>query len=512
MAILLVCGVVYFALSAVRITRAAEKRLRAYRAVVKSSADAIIVIDCNLTVQSWNAGAERLYGFRADEMIGRPYKTIVPPERMGELSVNLARLKHGEFFRFETQRLTRTGEPITVSVTNSAITDSAGHLLGYSAVARDIGQRKRIERELQRANAELAKSVRSLEDRSHQLAILGELSGALQSCLSAAEAYDIVTSHCQALLKVYAGAGGALLKLTDGVLELASSWNDVMISDRRLGLQSCWALRRGQSHIVDKERRTPPCEHRVGSPMASMCLPLVAQGEAMGILYVERCEASPFTSIEIELAATAAQQISLGLGNVVLREKMQEQSVRDPLTGIYNRRHLEDLLPRELRRMQRTSQPVGLLLIDVDYFKAINDICGHDAGDVVLKNLARVLQSHVRGEDVVCRFGGEEFCVILPGADQEAARRRAEMIRGSVMVMPLTGSKVGPLTVSIGVAASGETIAAPDQLIKAADEALYDAKQSGRNRVAVSLRCGGNEPPPQPDLIPPDTAIHAYHS
>ncbi len=512
MAILLACCVVYFALSVVRITQAAEKRLRAYRSVVKSSADAIIVINRDLTVQSWNAGADRLYGFRSDEMVGQPFKTIFPSERMGELSANLARLKHGEFIRFETERLTRTGQRITVNVTNSAITDAAGHLLGYSAVARDIGQRKKIEHELQRANADLAKSVRSLEDRGHQLAILGELSGALQSCLSSPEAYDVVARHCQALLQVYAGARGAVLKLTDGVLELAASWNHAMISDRRLGLQSCWALRRGQSYIVDTERRTPRCEHHAGSPLPSMCLPLVAQGEAMGILYVERCETGSFSSIEIELATAAAQQISLGLGNVALREKLQNQSIRDPLTGIYNRRHLQDLLPREIRRMERSGQPVAFLLIDVDFFKTINDICGHDAGDVVLKSLARVLQSHVRGEDIVFRFGGEEFCVILPGADHEAARRRAEMIRESVMLMPLTGSKIGPLTVSIGVAVTGEANINSEQLVKAADEALYEAKKSGRNRVVVSLRRSPNGPPPPPLLTPPDAASNAHCS
>jgi diguanylate cyclase (GGDEF)-like protein len=145
-------------------------------------------------------------------------------------------------------------------------------------------------------------------------------------------------------------------------------------------------------------------------------------------------------------------------------------------------------------------------MIDVDNFKTINDICGHDAGDLVLRDLAKVLQFHVRGEDVVCRFGGEEFCVVMPGADREAARQRAEMIRASVMVMPLAGSKIGPVTVSVGVAATGKGLTGSAQLLKAADEALYEAKQNGRNRVAVSSRGVANELPPPPELRPPDTA------
>lgn len=169
--------------------------------------------------------------------------------------------------------------------------------------------------------------------------------------------------------------------------------------------------------------------------------------------------------------------------NHALQEKLVEQANRDPLTGLYNRRYLEDSLSREMSRCLREKEPLSLVMIDLDHFKAVNDIHGHAAGDRILIKMANVLLSLCRASDIVCRIGGEEFLVVLPGTDLDAATTRAEEYRRTLESAPLEpGESNIPVTLSAGVACSyGET--EPQDLIRQADQALYEAKETGRNRV-----------------------------
>jgi diguanylate cyclase (GGDEF)-like protein len=183
-----------------------------------------------------------------------------------------------------------------------------------------------------------------------------------------------------------------------------------------------------------------------------------------------------------------AEHVALALVNIRLRETLREQSVRDELTGLFNRRYMEETLERELRRATRERRSVGLIMADVDHFKAHNDRLGHAAGDEVLRGIASFLGESVRGEDVVCRFGGEEFVVILPKAGLEDTRLRAEELRRRLADRATVDLAPGlpAVTVSLGVAAFPEHGDDVEQLLAAADEALYRAKADGRDRVAVA--------------------------
>jgi diguanylate cyclase (GGDEF)-like protein len=160
-------------------------------------------------------------------------------------------------------------------------------------------------------------------------------------------------------------------------------------------------------------------------------------------------------------------------------------SMRDPLTGLFNRRYLEETLGRELPRARRRGESVGVILLDLDHFKRLNDTFGHDAGDLVLNRMGELLAHASRGSDIACRFGGEEFALVLPGASLETARKRAEAIRAGFEALDVEfeGRKIGPLTLSAGVAAISPESEDWSTALQQADRALYAAKQAGRNRV-----------------------------
>jgi diguanylate cyclase (GGDEF)-like protein len=188
------------------------------------------------------------------------------------------------------------------------------------------------------------------------------------------------------------------------------------------------------------------------------------------------------------MANMFAEQLGLSVANLRLREALRNQSIRDPLTGLFNRRFLEETLEREIRRAVRSEQALGLLMLDLDHFKKFNDTYGHEAGDSVLRETALFLAKSVRAEDIVCRFGGEEFVVILPLADLHATQARAERIRSKLRDLTVMhqGRSLGMITASLGVSALPDHGTARSALLEAADAALYRAKREGRDRVVVA--------------------------
>jgi len=168
---------------------------------------------------------------------------------------------------------------------------------------------------------------------------------------------------------------------------------------------------------------------------------------------------------------------------------MREQAMTDPLTGLYNRRYLLELLPREFARAKRYGASIAAVMLDIDHFKRINDELGHPAGDAVLRELGYLLKASVRESDVACRYGGEEFVLILPEASLEDVRRRAEALRLGAKSMRLEhrGRPIGPVSISLGIASFPEHASDPEELLRRADEAMYEAKNAGRDTVRALI-------------------------
>ncbi|MDP2046614.1 MAG: GGDEF domain-containing protein [Deltaproteobacteria bacterium] len=188
------------------------------------------------------------------------------------------------------------------------------------------------------------------------------------------------------------------------------------------------------------------------------------------------------------LAVAVAENLSLALANLKLRESLQNQAIHDPLTGLYNRRYLEETMDRELHRARRQQTFLGVVMMDLDHFKDFNDIFGHTAGDALLSAVANVITTGIRAEDIACRYGGEEFLLIMPGASLETTRERAENLRQSLknLQVKYQGQLLKSTTISLGVAIFPDHGLTAEEVIAAADAALYRAKQAGRDRVEIA--------------------------
>lgn len=326
--------------------------------------------------------------------------------------------------------------------------------------------------------------------------LLSELNEWLQSCKSLDELYQMVAEFLSRLLPDCAGSLHIYANSRD-ILESAKAWNGAQ-TVAAMHPDDCWGLRRGRTYTFGEHEIDFPCAH-IGSkaPTNYCCIPILAHGETIGLLHLEfgcghhaghahSCR-EPISE-QRRLGLVCAEQISLAIANVKLRDQLRDQSIRDVLTGLFNRRYLLETCRREFSRAARAGQSVGILSIDVDHFKKYNDNHGHDAGDTVLRAVGDCLKTSFRDEDIPCRFGGEEFVVILPGATPAAVAQKAEEIRSRVesLVVRYVDGNLPRITISVGVAAFPCSGDSPQAVLKAADEALYRAKEDGRNRVQLS--------------------------
>jgi diguanylate cyclase (GGDEF)-like protein len=271
-----------------------------------------------------------------------------------------------------------------------------------------------------------------------------------------------------------------------GVVDLVAHWNTAP-EPAPFTVEECWALRRGRPHVATRTEG-PFCRHL--APLAgegAMCAPMMAHGQLLGVLSLVVAEGPALTDPRQRLVLTVSEHVSLALANLRLEETLRSQSIRDPLTGLFNRRYMEESLEREMRRAIRNRASVGIIMLDVDHFKAFNDLHGHDAGDALLRAIGAVLQRSVRAEDIACRFGGEEFTLILPEASLHEAAQRADYVRHAARQVFVSHRRqtLPAVTISAGVATYPDHGPTADAVLRAADAALYQAKARGRDRVVL---------------------------
>jgi diguanylate cyclase (GGDEF)-like protein len=344
-----------------------------------------------------------------------------------------------------------------------------------------------------RLYAELRSANGRLQRRTRDLDALTRMAEVLQACITEDEAYVVVARFAG---EVFAEESGAVF-VVGGGLDLAETravWGGFPASESSaFKPEECWALRRGRPHAVNDTGSGVVCEHLPHPvPGATLCVPLTAQGESLGILYLgaRGGAAGGLGEDKQQLAQTVAEQLGLAVANLKLRETLRNQSIRDPLTGLFNRRYMEETLDRELRRAERNQRPLCVAMLDLDHFKGLNDGFGHEAGDLLLAELGRLLRTSLRGGDVVCRYGGEEFVLILPEAGAEDGFRRVEQLREASRQLCVThrSRAIGAPTFSGGIAVyptDGDTV---EDLLRAADAALYVAKHGGRDRLVMAER------------------------
>jgi diguanylate cyclase (GGDEF)-like protein len=365
-------------------------------------------------------------------------------------------------------------------------------LVLFGLLLRDALLRQRTGRQTAETNDRLARSVQALEDQARESELLTSARDELQLCVDVQQVYQSATNSFAHLL---AGPGGSLCMINNSrqLVEVVSSW-DGRGGPRAIedfyAPESCCGLRSGQLRWRLPKVSRIHCTHFAEGAAAEryLCVPIVAHGNTLGMLYVQ-CETDEDVSLvgqHMDGLQQLLQLTGMAIATLNLRTKLENQSISDSLTGLFNRHFMQISLERELARAARRKQVLAVFMLDLDHFKKFNDGYGHGAGDMALRAIADIFRASVRTEDIACRYGGEEFTIILPDVSQLVAMDRAESIRRAVetMRLPVEGDVLGGFTVSIGVAlypADGESA---DLLLRRADQALYRAKRLGRNKVA----------------------------
>ncbi len=342
--------------------------------------------------------------------------------------------------------------------------------------------------------AEIGRKVAQLRRERNEIADVNEMASFLQSSNSTAELGATVGAFLERSFPALAGRLYVFSpSRNDLQLEAAFGTGEAVA---RLSPDQCWGLRRGEAHAWHRAAGVPACTHHADADDGpSLCLPLIAHGETIGLLTLAGPGVAGAAAGDEDqddgvrrLADAAARHLALAVANLQLRDTLKEQSIRDPLTGAFNRRHFEIVGAKELAQCVRVGRSFALVMLDIDHFKRYNDVHGHAAGDAVLVALCDYLHQHIREADWLFRLGGEEFALLLREVDFGDAARRAEDLRAGIAGLRIASNDfdLPSVTVSMGLATWQTRNDKLDGVLARADEALYQSKAAGRNRLTVS--------------------------
>ena len=372
-------------------------------------------------------------------------------------------------------------------------------MCGAYMIYQDISEQVRASETERNHSDSLSKLVTELQLRAHERILLNEMRSWFECCATTTEASKVAAQFVQQLFPQACSGSLFEFQSSTDVAKAVICWGNASASEESLTFDSCWCLRRSQPHWSEHSVSGIKCAHLMEGPTgSSLCVPMMAQGRTLGVLHLEfaaAVELAPRSgstenlraSLQV-LATSVAGQTAMAFSSLNLRQKLHDQSIRDPLTELFNRRFMDDTLEREMLRATRQSRPLSVILIDIDHFKRFNDTFGHDAGDHVLQSVANLLRTFFRASDICCRHGGEEFAIILPDSSLQNAVVRANALRTELKRLTLSydNQDLGSLTISLGVAGFPEHGSRADTLLKTADRCLYESKASGRDVVTAA--------------------------
>jgi diguanylate cyclase (GGDEF)-like protein/PAS domain S-box-containing protein len=480
-----------------RIASDLKERTIFLNSLIENSPFGIVVHDRDGNVQLYNDAFVSLFLYGPLEIVGKSLRDlVVPAELHGESMQFAEQVNSGQTIHETVRRRRKDGELVDVEI-HALPMVVAGRVQGGYVIYKDISEEVQASVVAKEHAAAMGHWVGELELRTMQITLLNEMSGLLQCAENTEEAYAVVG---QSVNKLFADArAGAVFiyKPLSNALELTASWGEGHLGEPVFARDHCWSLRLGKPHWSESSNRGIVCEHIDRSVAAIyLCVPMVAHGETLGVLHL-RYDLDARDNSEVDqktresqkrLAVAAASQIAVSLANLRLRETLRDQSIRDPLTGLFNRRFMQESLDKELQRAKRKQRSLSLIFLDLDHFKRFNDAFGHDAGDSVLQSMADIFRMHFRAEDVICRYGGEEFAVILPESSIQDALKRAEALRLATKDLKLVhrGVLLDPVTLSVGIAGFPEHGQSAQELLDRADKTLYQSKADGRDRVTLA--------------------------
>jgi diguanylate cyclase (GGDEF)-like protein/PAS domain S-box-containing protein len=480
-----------------RLTIDLNKQTTFLNSLIQNSPLGIIVLDRRGAVELANSAFERLFQYERSELASIDINRVgVPDDEASDSTELIRQIFAGKALNKTVRQRRRDGKTLDLALHGVPLF-VGGEVGGAYLIYEDISDQIRTA-EAQRQHAEsLHRLVQELELRTKQTALLNEMGSLLACSGTVKEASAVVANSMQKLFPAAPSGALYLFRSSRDLIEATARWGQKDILAPTFPPDACWSLRRGRPHWSGHPGTDIGCQHlNESTTNESLCVPMVAQGNTIGVLLLEFQSAAEhryefanesFRDTHQPLAISAASQIALSLASLQLRESLREQSIRDPLTRLFNRRFLEESFERELQLAARKKQSVAVLFLDLDHFKRFNDTFGHDAGDLVLQSLADQLRNFFRATDLCCRYGGEEFAIILPEATSKDAAIRANTLRLEVKSLRLQYKKqsLGQLTLSVGVAAFPENGSTSSELLKIADQCLYESKERGRDVVTV---------------------------
>ena len=465
--------------------RISEER---YKDLVENAHDLVYTHDLAGRITSINKAAERILGYSRAEAYQMRFSDFVAPEfQEGTKKILDKQITDRAPSTQELQVIAKDGNRITLEVSNRLIFRE-GKAIGIQGIARDVTERKKWEEALKEANQKLEDWVHELEQRTHEMTLLSEMGDILRACMTTKEVYEVIVKIAE---EVFPAQGGALYVLGPhhNIIESVAEWGDTSGFELTFTPDECWALRRGRVHWVEDTRTGLLCKHFHKSiPSGYLCVPMMAQSEAVGILHLTQPKNIQMPEAKQKMAVAMAEHVAMALSNLKLHERLRNQSIRDQLTGLFNRSFMEESLELEIRRAVRSQLPLSVVMLALDDFLEFVEQRGIDTGDSLLRDVGALLQSNVRKGDIVCRYSGHAFVLVLPQGNFEISQKRSEDLREQIYTSgwndPIKEDR--KVTASVGLAVfpgHGQTV---DALLRSAEAALNRAWGSGGNLVVIA--------------------------
>lgn len=457
--------------------------------IVRHATDAVVCADASGKTVWVNEHFSKMTGYNLKDMVGRSPGSILQgcdtdPDTVAEIRGAIA--KRTEITR-EILNYRKDGVPYWIKLTINPLFDDQDNLTGFISIERDVTQYRKLIDQASAASEQERQNSRDLK-------LIGQMSSWL---FSAQTLEELVAIIAESMSHIFPHADGTLYLYSNSrdCLEYAGGWGGEKDADHQFKPDDCWALRRGRSHAFGVHDISIHCSHILNSPGVYACIPINAHGDTIGMLHFDffRLPARGLGDAErkilerqLEIAQICVEQISLATAIVRLQTELRNKSVKDPLTGLWNRRWFLDMAESELRRATKSDKPMALVMLDVDHFKRFNDEHGHDAGDTALKVMSAHLTDFDRDGVYAARFGGEEFAMICANMECEEAVQLVDNLRMRLSKAPIlhAGQRLPALSFSAGVA-KAQANSDLRTLIACADKALYAAKAAGRHQTEI---------------------------
>ncbi|MEH2398074.1 diguanylate cyclase [Nostoc sp.] len=349
-------------------------------------------------------------------------------------------------------------------------------------ISIDITESIEAQRSLTDLNRQLEEKTLELEAKKRELIYLSDMADMLYSCEFEDEVYQVVALTCSKLFPNMSGCINIIAN-SKNYVQINSTWGSEISSKEVFSLSDCWALRRGKLNLFSPCNAGLMCSHLIPPVSgAHLCVPFFGQGEVIGILHINALE--EISREDQQITEIIARTLGIALNNLSIKQRLTYDSLRDGMTQLFNQSYMQNITEQRLAEAERSGQPLSVIFLDIDNFKSYNSHYGHMTANIVLQELAKLLLKSIRSFDIACRWGGEEFVIVMPNMTLETLRKRVEQLRVDVEQMQLKdGDQIlKSITASFGIAVSEPGITVKD-LLNRANQAMLEAKRTGKNRV-----------------------------